>query len=50
MKKDTPKKPIYKKIEVQKLRKLYNRDRQLIQIKSLIREVWNILKEVKETK
>jgi len=45
-----PKKPIYKNIEVGKLRRFYNHDRQLIQAKRLARELWNLLKAVKEEK
>ena len=44
------KKPIYKKIEANKLRKLFNRDAQLLRVKNHIREAWRILKEVEEVK
>ncbi|MCX6724266.1 MAG: hypothetical protein NT155_03805 [Candidatus Staskawiczbacteria bacterium] len=50
MKKDNLKKPIYKKIEAQKLRRLYRKDEQLVRVARVARELWNILKEVKETK
>ena len=50
MKNNIPKKPVYKKIEVQKLRRLYRKDEQLVRAARVARELWNILKEVKETK
>lgn len=40
----------YKKIEKNKLRKLFNRDKQLLRVKNHIREAWRILKEVEEVK
>lgn len=44
------KKPLYKKIEANKLRKLFNRDKQLFRAKNICRELWRILKEVEEVK
>lgn len=50
MKKDILKKPVYKKVEANLLRKLFNRDKQLVRAKRVARELWDILKKVEETK
>jgi len=50
MKNNSIKKPIYKKVEANLLRKLFNRDKQLVRAKRVARELWDILKKVGETK
>ena len=44
----TPK--VYKKVEANLLRTLFNRERQLLQAQRLTRELWNLLRKVKPSK